>query len=124
MFLSHIIDTTSESKQMGIKFSKPEFNFKRINEWKTEIINNLSNGIFSLATKRKVKIINGYAKFISANKLIVTDKQKKQLIIEFNKCIIATGSSPIMLKHLYDDSTNIISSTQALNIKKIPRIDY
>ena len=29
LHLSHIIDTTSESKQMGIKFSKPEFNFKR-----------------------------------------------------------------------------------------------
>lgn len=119
--VSHLIDDTKYSKSFGVEFSNPKIDLKKINDWKNNIISNLSNGISSLANKRNVKIINGYAKFLSANKIIVTDKQNKQITIKFQNCIIATGSSPVMLNHLYNNTTNILSSTDALNIKQIPK---
>ena len=121
LHLSHIIDLASNANDFGLEFNKPEIDLNKIIKWKNKIINNLSNGISALANQRNVKIINGHAKFMSANKLIVTDEQKKQLTIDFNNCIIATGSSPNMLNHLYKNNLNIINSTGALDINKIPK---
>ena len=69
LHLSNLIDETKESKDSGLIFNKPTINFKKINLWKNTIINSLGSGISLLAKQRKIKIINGTAKFLSADKL-------------------------------------------------------
>ena len=78
-------------------------------------------GIETLAKQRKIKIINGLASFLSANQLSVKDNQNKQINIEFDYCIIATGSSPSKLKNFGNQYEKVINSTQALSLKKIPK---
>ena len=90
-------------------------------QWKNDIVNNLSNGISSLANQRNVNIINGKAKFISANKITVDDNQGKNIIIEFEYCIIATGSSPSKIKNIDVSDSLIINSTKALSLTEIPK---
>ena len=59
-------------------------------------MNNLNSGIKTLASQRKIKVINGLA-FLSANKLSVKDNQDKIININFDYCIVAT------LDHLHQN---------------------
>ena len=120
LYLSHLIDETTDSKNKGVSFNKPIIDIKKITHWKNSIIENLSNGISSLARKRNINVINGLASFLSAQKLLIIDKQNKNIKIEFDFCIIASGSYPSKLKNIMTEHPGIINSTQALSVNKIP----
>ncbi len=120
LHLSHIISEAGEADRKGVTFGKPKINLKKILTWKNKIVNNLSDGISSLANKRNVNIINGKGKFLSANQIIVNDDQGKNIIIEFDYSIIATGSSPSRIKNINTNNPLIINSTKALSLNKIP----
>jgi dihydrolipoamide dehydrogenase len=121
LHLSKIIDEAQEAKDIGLNFQNLSIDFEKIKLWKDTIINNLSSGIKSLAKQRQIKIINGKATFLSADKLLIEDKQKKNININFLYCIIATGSSPSIINNLNINHPRIISSTKALSLNKIPK---
>jgi len=121
LHLSKIIDETKEVKNTGLIFENPIIDFKKINLWKNSIINHLSSGIESLAKQRKIKVINGKAKFLSADKLLIEDKQNKNININFSYCIVATGSSPSIINNLNIKHPRIINSTKALSLDKVPK---
>ena len=121
LHLSHIISDASESKNFGVSFNEPIIDMNKIYNWKDSIVRNLNMGIETLAKQRKIKIINGLASFLSANQLSVKDNQNKQINIEFDYCIIATGSSPSKLKNFGNQYEKVINSTQALSLKKVPK---
>ena len=120
LHIANIIDESKKAEHAGIKFKKPEINIKKIHNWKNDIIQNLNNGIEKLAETRKINIITGAAKFNSANQLQIIDNQKKQIQLNFEYCIIATGSYPQIIPNLNKNHPNIINSTDALNFKDIP----
>ena len=120
LYLSHLIDETAHSKNKGVSFNKPVIDIKKVADWKNSIIENLSTGISSLVKKRNINVINGLASFLSAQKLLIIDKQNKNIEIEFDFCIIASGSYPSKLKNVATEHPGIINSTQALSINKIP----
>ena len=121
LHLSHVISDASESKNFGVSFNEPIIDMNKIYSWKDSIVRNLNMGIETLAKQRKIKIINGLASFLSANQLSVKDNQNKQINIEFDYCIIATGSSPSKLKNFGNQYERVINSTQALSLKKVPK---
>ena len=121
LHLSHVISDASESKNFGVSFNEPIIDMNKIYSWKDSIVRNLNMGIETLAKQRKIKIINGLASFLSANQLSVKDNQNKQINIEFDYCIIATGSSPSKLKNFGNQYEKVINSTQALSLKKVPK---
>ena len=121
LHLSHIISDASESRNFGVSFNEPIIDMNKIYSWKDSIVRNLNMGIETLAKQRKIKIINGLASFLSANQLSVKDNQNKQINIEFDYCIIATGSSPSKLKNFGNQYEKVINSTQALSLKKVPK---
>ena len=120
LHVSNIINSAENSKNLGVEFSKPNININKIQNWKNSIISNLGIGIKKLAQARKINIITGEAKFQSANEIIINDSQNKNIIITFDYCIIATGSSPQIIPNLNKSHPSILDSTAALNIKKIP----
>ena len=96
LHLAKIIDDTKSIKKCGVSFTHPEFDLDQIRKWKESVINQLNMGIQQLAKTRNVKVINGWAKFISEKVLTVETDHSSQNI-SFDHCILATGSkaSPI-----------------------------
>ena len=118
---ANIINESKKAKKIGLSFEKPKIDIEKLHNWKNSIISNLNLGIKELSKKRNIQIINGTASFLSAKKIEVIDNQNKKIIIEFKKCIIATGSSPTKLRNSNISDPRIINSTQALSLKKIPK---
>ena len=100
LHIANIIENSKNAEEAGINFNKPEIDINKIHNWKNDIIDNLNNGIDKLAQLRKINVINGFAKFTSANQLEIQDNQNKQIQLDFEYCIIATGSCPQIIPNL------------------------
>jgi dihydrolipoamide dehydrogenase len=109
-----VLDEAHEMTEFGIDFGKPKIDTTKLRDWKNKIIGRLTGGLKALAKQRKVEIVNGTGKFISANQLSVEGKNGQQ-IIRFDNAIIAAGSRPVKLPFLPDDP-RIIDSTGALEL--------
>ena len=109
-----VIDEAEAMAEHGVVFGKPSIDALKLRGWKNEVVGKLTGGLGQLAKQRKVQIVHGVAKFESANTVRVGDE-----VIEFEKCIIAAGSQPVMLPGLPDDP-RIIDSTGALELDPLP----
>ena len=119
LHISKVLDEARKVSEVGVYFDAPKVDIKKINHWKNNIINNLSSGLSGLAKRRKVNIINGEAKFISADKLKVFKNNEEQ-IIKFKNCVIATGSTSRTIPGIDIDHKIILTSKDALNFNSIP----
>jgi dihydrolipoamide dehydrogenase len=69
--------------------------------------------------KNKIEIFNGTGSFVDGNHIQIEGKTKQ--IIESKKIIIATGSKPGNLPFIKIDKERVITSTEALKLKEIPK---
>ena len=120
LHIANIIDEAKHSNDFGIYFNKPSIDIKKVVSWKDSIVSNLNTGISQLSKQRNITTINGKASFLSANKLLVIDKENKKIIIKYDYCIIATGSSPSKIKDVVIEDPKVINSTKALSLNTIP----
>jgi dihydrolipoamide dehydrogenase len=112
-----VIDETKHMADHGLSFGKPEIDSKKLVAWKDSIVQKLTGGLKMLAKQRKVEVVKGYGKFISANELAVVEGED-QIIIQFQQAIIAAGSRPVKLPFIPDDP-RVMDSTDALQLEDI-----
>ncbi len=110
-----------ENGHMGLKInSEPEIDMAALVSWKDGIVNRLNKGVEALLTAAGVEILHGWAKFSGPKNCTVTG-ENQSIEIEAENVIIATGSSHIDLPFMPCDEDNIISSTGALDLQKLPK---
>lgn len=114
-----VIDDAAAMSGHGIEFGQPKIDRTKLRDWKSSIVNKLTGGLKSLAKQRKVEIVQGSGKFVSAHVLAVTKADGVERIA-FEQCIIAAGSEAIRLPFLPDDP-RIIDSTGALELPELPK---
>lgn len=112
-----VLDEAQEMAPHGIVFDKPKIDLEKLLGWKNKVVGQLTGGLKSLAKQRKVTIVQGFGRFISANQLSV-ETPEGQTIITFEQAIIAAGSRPVSLPFLPEDP-RIMDSTGALNLEKV-----
>jgi dihydrolipoamide dehydrogenase len=110
-----VIDDAAAMAEHGVVFAEPSIDALKLRAWKNQVVGKLTGGLVQLAKQRKVQIVHGTARFESANSVRIDDDE----VIEFEKCIIAAGSQPVMLPGLPDDP-RIIDSTGALELGPLP----
>jgi len=103
----------------GIIINEPKVDFSKMMNRKNEVINQTCDGIKFLMKKNKIDIIQGLASFIDNNTIRVKDKT--EIKIKSDKIIIATGSKPNFFPSMKPDGKRIITSTEALSLKEIPK---
>jgi len=115
---AQVINEAKSANQLGINFTSPKIDIKGVRKNKENTVNKLTTGINTLAKARKVKVLTGYAKFLSTNqvKLEGTDD-----IIEFEHCVIAAGSRVTKLPMFPFEDERVMDSTDALLLDDIPK---
>ena len=106
---------------MGIQVSAPTINFEQTQKWKSGIVNKLTSGVGGLLKGNGVDIIQGTAVLNGPGHVVVTTPDGKTQSIGARNIILATGSRPIEIPGFEFDEQTILSSTGALNLKKIPK---
>ncbi len=113
---ARVVDEAKEMAEHGIEFGAPKIDALKLRSWKNEVVGKLTGGLTQLARQRKVRVVQGTAKFESPTSLVLDNGET----IAFEKCIIAAGSEPVKLPGLPDDP-RIIDSTGALELGPLPK---
>jgi len=116
---SNLIYDIRNPGNIGIKGSV-EFDYKKIQVWKYEVIKKLRDGIVSLCEKYGVQVIKGEAYFESTGKARITSQDGTMSTFEFENAIIATGSHPQEFPGFPFDGKFVINSNEALGLTKLP----
>ena len=113
-------EATSHLKIHGIEVGSVDLDIPAMMKRKDDIVTKLTGGISGLFAANKVTPIAGRGKVLANSKVEVTDLDGKKEVIESKNIIIATGSSPIEIGSAIFNNTNILDSTGALEIDKVP----
>ena len=105
----------------GIIINEPQADLARIVARKNEVVDQTTKGINFLMDKNKVTVFEGLGSFESATQVKVTKNDGSSEILETKYAIVATGSKPSTLPFITIDKERIITSTEALNLKEIPK---
>ncbi len=105
----------------GIIINEPQADLARMVARKNEVVDQTTKGINFLMDKNKVTVFEGLGSFESATQVKVTKNDGSSEILETKYAIIATGSKPSTLPFITIDKERIITSTEALNLKEIPK---
>ena len=111
---------SAQLKDFGINLSSVKLNIPKMMENKDNIVSDLTKGIEFLFKKNKISSFEGNGYISSPNEIIVS-KNGKEEVIKSNKILIATGSVVAPLNKIKIDEKNIVSSTGALELKKVPK---
>ena len=115
---AQIINEAKHASQLGINFGEPKIDIDGVRKNKENIVNKLTGGIQALAKARKVKVVMGYAKFLTKNKVSLEGTDE---VIEFEHCIIAAGSRVTKLPMFPFSDERVMDSTDALMMDDIPK---
>ena len=103
----------------GIVINEPKVDLAKMMERKNEVISQTCDGVKFLMDKNKIDVIHGMGSFKDENTIVV--KGEKTIEIKTDKAIIATGSKPNYFPGMEPDKKRIITSTEALSLKEIPK---
>lgn len=117
----HYHNATHTFADHGIKTGKVTADLKQMIARKNGVVEQTTKGIDFLMKKNKIDVYTGVGSFVDANTVKITAADGKAEEIKTDKVIIATGSKPIAPAMFNYDKNRVITSTEALNITKIPK---
>ena len=117
----HFHNAAHTFKEHGIDISEPKVNLAQMINRKAGVVKSNVDGIAFLMKKNKIDVLKGVGSFIDKNTIKITDKAGKETTVNSDNVIIATGSKPTPLPFAPFDKKRIISSTEALELKEVPK---
>jgi dihydrolipoamide dehydrogenase len=117
----HFYNAAHTFKNHGIDLKDLKVNLDQMINRKEEVVRQNVEGIQYLMKKNKVDVYEGKGSFVDKNTVKVTKDDGSAEEISGQNIIIATGSKPSSLPFINLDKERIITSTEALNLKEIPK---
>jgi dihydrolipoamide dehydrogenase len=106
---------------LGIDIPAPKLNMKQLMAKKGEVVKGLTDGVAFLFKKNKVDWIQGHGKILAPGSVEVTPAKGDKLTVACDRILIATGSEVTPLPGVEIDEKQIVSSTGALELAKVPK---
>jgi len=116
----HYHNATHTFTTHGIDVKEIKVNLAQMIKRKADVVKQTCDGINFLMKKNKITVFQGHGSFTSKNTIAIKG-DKGETIIESAKTIIATGSKPFSLPSIAIDKKRIITSTEALELKEVPK---
>ena len=115
----HFHNAQHTFKEHGIDIPQPKVNLKQMIARKVDVVKQNVEGIAYLMKKNKIDVLKGYGSFVDGNTIKVEGEETKT--VTAGKVIIATGSEAANLPFIKLDGKQIITSTEALELKEVPK---
>ena len=118
----HFHDAVHNFESHGINFEGNVIvNLEKMISRKQNVVDQTVKGIDFLMNKNKIKVYHGTGSFVDSSTIKIDNSSSGVTNITFNNAVIATGSKPTNLPFAKIDKKRIITSTEALNLKEIPK---
>ena len=120
LHVAKLIEEAEQAKNWGIEFPPAKIDLARLRSWKEGVVKKLTGGLGILSKQRHVEYIQGRAAFQDSTTLRVSKADANEVVLSFDRVILATGSRPAIIPALKIDSPRLMDSTGALNLEDIP----
>lgn len=117
----HYVQAQHEFAEHGIKLTKVELDLKQMLLRKEKIVKSLTEGIKYLFGKNKITSFEGTGSLKSTTEVEVNSSSGEIQVLKTKYIMLATGSIPIELPFAKFDGKKIITSTEALSLKEVPK---
>jgi len=117
----HFYNAKTHFETHGIQVSGLKVNLEQMILRKTDVVDQNNKGVSFLMKKNKIDVLTGMGSFKSKNEISVTDDKGNTTVINTKYTVIATGSKPTVPPSMQVDKKRVITSTEALEIKKLPK---
>lgn len=117
----HFHNAAHTFKTHGIALENLQVDMPQMIARKNDVVNQNTAGIQYLFKKNKIDSFEGVGSFVDKNTIKITKEGGESETITAKNVIIASGSKPTALPFLPIDKQRIITSTEALNIKEVPK---
>jgi len=117
---SELFEEAGHGAKRGI-IGKITLDLKAMLARKDEVVDGLTKGVEGLFKKNKIDYVIGTAMIAAAGKVGVTTPDKKSLLLNTRRILIATGSETTPLPGVTIDEQRVVSSTGALTFSEVPK---
>lgn len=126
---AEVYQTAKKSNEFGVFTSDVTFDFKRVQERKEKIVDQLYRGVQHLMKKGKIDIYEGTGRILGPSifspmpgtvSVEMNNGTENEMLVPKN-VIIATGSRPRTLPGLEIDGEKVITSDEALKLESLPQ---
>ena len=117
----HFYDAVHHFEEHGISVEKPSFDFTKMVARKASVVETTTGGIKYLMDKNNIDVFEGLGSFEDATHVKIAKNDDSSEVIEGTNIIIATGSKPSNLPFINIDKERVITSTEALKLKEVPK---
>lgn len=118
----HYEDAVKHFETHGIEVpGEIKVNLEKMIGRKQTVVDQTTAGIDFLMKKNKIEVFHGLGSFKDATTIKVTSKDGSIEEISSKNTIIATGSKPSNLPFISIDKERVITSTEALKLKEVPK---
>lgn len=118
----HYHRAAADFEKHGIKVAGLQVNLEQMIARKRDVVKQNVEGVAFLMKKNKIDVVHGIASFKDRNSIVVNGSEKgEKKELQASHFIVATGSKPAELPFIKIDKKRIITSTEALELKEIPR---
>ena len=121
LHVAKLLQETKEAEMFGLSFSKPKINLEKLRDWKAGIVKKLTQGLGQLSRSREITYIQGRAQFVNSRTIKITHINGKEESISADYTVVATGSRPTEVPGISTDIQNVMDSTNALDLNKVPK---
>jgi dihydrolipoamide dehydrogenase len=116
----HYHDAVAHFEEHGIDIpGEIDINFTQMIDRKKKVVDQTCDGVAFLMKKNNIDVYTGVGSFVDATHIKI-DGETSQTI-EAKNTIVATGSKPANLPFITLDKERVITSTDALSLKEIPK---
>jgi dihydrolipoamide dehydrogenase len=118
----HYDDAIRHFEGHGIEISGDlKVNLEKMITRKDQVVEQTTSGIDFLMKKNKIEVLKGFGSFKDATHILITKEDGSSEEIATKNVIIATGSKPANLPFIRLDKERVITSTEVLKLKEIPK---
>ena len=122
LHVAAVITEARHAANFGVEYAEPKIDVAKLRAFKEGVVAKLTGGLGIMSKQRKVTYIQGEASFVNSTTLKVKKSASgEEVTLQFDKVIIATGSSPARPGPLAASGANILDSTGALDLKDVPK---
>ncbi len=98
-----------------------KINLEKMIARKQAVVDQTCDGVAFLMKKNNIEVFEGVGAFKDATHIDITKADGAVVTIEAKNTIIATGSKPSSLPFIKIDKKRVITSTEALKLKEVPK---
>ena len=120
LHVANVIDESRHASAWGVTFDEPKIDLDKLRAFKQGVVDKLTSGVGQVGRMRKVRFIQGRATLTGPTSMTIAGANG-ETELQFEHCILATGSGPTRIPALALDNPRMMDSTSALDLPDVPK---